>query len=62
VNRMNRLGHLYLASKVKGTQVRMDDPALMVLSVDMVVYFNDFEAPKTVGSVCWSGRLSGLKV
>lgn len=59
---MNPLGHLYLASEVKGTQVRMDDPALTVLSVDMVVYFNDFEVPNTVGSVCWSSRSSGLKV
>jgi len=26
MNRMNSLGQLYLASEVKGTQVRMDDP------------------------------------
>jgi hypothetical protein len=59
---MNLLGHLYFASEVKGTQVRIDNPALTVLSVDMVIYFNGFKAPNTAGSVCWSGRLSGLKV
>lgn len=62
MNRMNILGHLYLVSEVNGTQVRIDDPALTVLSMDMIVYFNGFEAPNTIESVCWSGRLSGLKV
>jgi hypothetical protein len=53
---------LYLLFEVKGPQVRMYNPALTVLSVDFIVYFNDFEAPNAVGSVYCSARWIGSVV